>query len=311
MLSNSMDALGAFSHLSENLPSWITQLSDLRSHTASKRQEYIDAFKIHGTIRKRERKNSSVCSIRTDDPGKLDPGDVSTQGTADAIHDGAHNHAGGLGQSSVGARYNLIIHYDGHTQKVLEEIVRSIGTARSNIRRGRMAQLPLTGFRSGGMLSKTMMAANSSNALLNKVEDSNDLGARSRPPPKDPPFESADKLLEVAHSYCESAAYAFLRVGDCGMEINGIEENLNSLLGMATAEVERLAEQRKEEQSDMEEDSEEEEAPAAESTKLAADDDDKPPQAPSGAIEVDDDASSASSASIDMSAFRTNRLSRF
>jgi hypothetical protein len=309
MLSNSTDALGAFSHLSENLPSWITQLSDLRGHTASKRQEYIDAFKIHGTVRKRERKNSSVCSIRTDDPGKLDPGDVSTQGTADAIHDGTHNHAG---QSSLNARYNLIIHYDGHTQKVLEEIVRSIGTARSNIRRGKMAQLPLTGFRSGGMLSKTMMAANSSNALLNKVEDSDDPGANSRPPQKDPPFESADKLLEVTHSHCEAAAYAFLRVGDCGMELNGIEENLNSLLGMATAEVERLGEQRKEEGLDMEDDSEEEEeeAPAAES-KLAADDDDEPPQASSGAIEVDDDASSASSASIDMSAFRTNRLNRF
>lgn len=308
-----MDALGAFSHLSENLPSWITQLSDLREHTASKRQEYIEAFKIHGTVRKRERKNSSVCSIRTDDPGKLDPGDVSTKGTADAIHGGTHNHAGGLGQSSFNARYNLIIHYDGHTQKVLEEIVRSIGTARSNIRRGNMAQLPFTGFRSGGMLSKTMMAANSSSALSNKVERSDDPGASSRPPQKDPPFESADKLLEVAHSHCESAAYAFLRVGDCGMELNGIEENLNSLLGMATAEVERLSEQRKEEELNMEDDSEEEEeeAPAAESKLAADDDDDEPPQASSGAIEVDDDASSASSASIDMSAFRTNRPSRF
>lgn len=297
MLSNSMDALGAFSHLSENLPSWITRLSDLRDHTVCKRQEYIEAFKIHGSSKPpRQRKNSSICSIRTGEHGKrLDPADNSIQGTDTTSRKCAADDPSE--QPFVSTRYNIIIHYDGHTQTVLEDIVRCIGTARSNIRRGKMSQLPLTGFRSGGVLSRT---------LLNKADGDD------RRPQKEPPFESADKLLELAHSLCETAAYEFLRVGDCAVELKGVEEKLNSLLGMATEEVDRLGEQRAlEDQDDQHEEpepppTEEKPSAQAESTKRADDDE---PQA-SGEIEVDDASSSASCESIDLTAFRANRLNR-
>lgn len=174
-----------------------------------------------------------------------------------------------------------------------------------------MSQLPLGSSRSGGMLGRSMRAANSAGALLNGAKGLDDPSdARGKAPQKEPPFDSADKLLEVAHSLCESAAYKFLRVGDCAMELNGVEENFNSLLGMARAEVERFGERRKEEPPG-EDDDEVEDVPTAERSKPAADDGNQP-QAPSDSIEVDDaPSSSASSESIDVTAFRVNRLSRF
>jgi hypothetical protein len=55
----------------------------------------------------------------------------------------------------VSTRHNVIIEYDGHTQKVLGEIVRDIGITRNNIRRGRMSILSQAGLRSG-LLNKTV-----------------------------------------------------------------------------------------------------------------------------------------------------------
>lgn len=319
MLPNSMDAAGAFSHLSENIPSWITRLSDLRVHTASKRQEYIEAFKVHGIVKPRRRKNSSICSIRTED-AKKPPVPDSTHGAIDQETSSgspkkrsAESTDEDEPQQFVSTRYNIIIHYDGHTQKVLEDIVRCIGVARSHIRRGKLSQRPLGGLRSGSMFSRAVKVSPST-AILKNREDSEDMG----PPnfrstlekPSNSPFDSADKLLEVAHSLCETAAHQFLRVGDCAVELQSVEDNFNSLLGMASAEVERLGEGRKEEeQREEKEKPRTEEAQVGQSTKRPADEGDQPKVM--SAIEVDDDAASTvSTESIDLTAFRAKRLNR-
>lgn len=311
-----MDALGAFSYLSDNVPSWNTQLSDIRSHTVTKRQEYIEDFKKHGTVRVRRRKNSSVCSIHTENELQRPVEDSDSEAAVDDEPTRVHpsriprKRCLATDDSSISAdrtwinsRHNLIIHYDGHTQKALEEIVRNIGTARSNIRRGKMSQLPLAGLRSGGVLSRTMRAGNPSSALLSKAMEPDDPGDGPDKDTKEPPFDSADKLLEVAHSLCETAAYQFLRVGDCCVELDSVHDNFSSLLRLATAEVERLREHVQEEPP------EEPPAKAAQPTKRAPDEGEKP-QALSGSIEVDDDSSNASVESIDMTAFRANRLNR-
>src|SRR5438045_3138919 len=65
----SVDSLQCFTYLKENVPSWITKLSDLAAHTTAKHAEFTaDYSKLTNMDNKpRRRKNSSTQSIRPDD----------------------------------------------------------------------------------------------------------------------------------------------------------------------------------------------------------------------------------------------------
>ncbi|KAL4889401.1 hypothetical protein BDV59DRAFT_117298 [Aspergillus ambiguus] len=318
-----MDALGAFSHLSDNVPLWITRLSELSAYTTAKHAEYVEEFRKHSHMseRPRRRKNSSVCSIRTDDLNLL------AQSTADGSAsqnkpnprkrgtDQAPSIDSGDRHSLVSTRHNVIIRYDGHTQKTLEEMVRNIGTARNNLRRGKMAQLPLSGFRTGMYnrsarmnLSSTSLQSEdpSPDQLLSNIRSARNRGppppAQRQVPPKDSPFDLADKHLELAHGLCETAAYHFLRIGDCASELSGVDQKFKALLELAQKEVERLKAERKE---DVNAD-EEKAMPEPEPVKKPQPDNSQPSTSEhTGAIEVDDDAESVES--LDLTAFRANR----
>jgi len=333
-----MDALGAFSYLSDNLPTWITRVTDLAAHTAAKNVEYAEAYKKHATTTgkpRRRRKNSSVCSIRTEElfhstqiPDAPTPSNVANQKQDSAINNSTcalnestensrkrgtdHDDAPSFEDptaSLVSTRHNLIIHYDGHTQKVLEDIVRNIATARNNIRRGRMAQLPRMGFRAG---MPSMSGRGPPDAVLSSIRS-----ARNRGPPgpqkETTAFDLADKQLEVAHGLCESAAYQFLRSGDCKSELSSVDEKFKMLLDISGVEVRRLKEEqdRAPTEPGKEETAIEPQLPTSisaiepsEKFKPAS-----PNGAATGAIEVDDDTS-ASMEPIDLKAFRANRMAR-
>jgi pyruvate/2-oxoglutarate dehydrogenase complex dihydrolipoamide acyltransferase (E2) component len=139
---------------------------------------------------------------------------------------------------------------------------------------------------------------------------------------KESPCDFADKQLELAHGLCETAAYQVLRSGDCGTELDGVEEKFKMLLEMATNEVKRLEDEKKQReeeeaktQSEAQSESAEEDAPAkppltptaARLARLAAITASKPTSTAPGTIEVDD-ASSISAESIDLSAFRSSRI---
>lgn len=345
----SMDALGAFTHLQSNLPAWITRVSDLATHTSRKHAEYVEAYRRHASFKPRRRKNSSVCSIHTDDlvPIAQQKGpaseavDTSTTQTRDAPTPPRYagrkrgtDEAPSIDSSDryafVSTRHNVIIDYDGHTQKVLEEIVRDIGVARNNIRRGRMSMMPRSGLRSG-LLNKTvnigstnasggesqlptLASIRSTRAGAGVVGVSGSLTSIR----KESPFDFADKQLELAHGLCETAAYQVLRSGDCGTELDGVEEKFKMLLEATNSEVQRLEAEKSREKAEA--------ATTAEKTPA------KPPPTPTaarlariqaiansnkpsvdtpadspGAIEVDD-ASSISAESIDLSAFRSSRV---
>ncbi|KAL4802388.1 hypothetical protein BDV18DRAFT_147412 [Aspergillus unguis] len=306
-----IDALGAFAYLSDNLPTWISRLSDLTAHTNAKHAEFAEAFKQHSTApRTRRRKNSSVCSIDTSSVrGKRRRGSGGSASPEDNT-----SSASGDGPAVISTRHNLVIHYDGHTQKVLEEMVRNIGTARNNLRKGKMAQLP-----GGGFGVRSAPPRSGSRALLPSLGDSpeEDLMAsirasRMRGPPtpqaepttkRTPPFDLADKNLELAHSFCETAAYSFLRTGDCATELNSVNDRFTVLLKLAKEEV-QLLEKEKADQSDEAEstskDTETEQPPSPVSLKR--------PAASEGVIEVDDEQESVES--IDLSTFRINRMRR-
>ncbi|KAA8652440.1 hypothetical protein EYZ11_012945 [Aspergillus tanneri] len=323
MPAGSMDALGAFSYLSDNLPEWITQLSNLAAHTAAKHAEYADEFKKHAMVMPCRRKNSSICSIRTAERAHEDqptptgavesteaPRIPRKRRTDEASIDPDDRH------TFVSMRHNLIIHYDGHTQKSLEDMVRNIGTARNNIRRGKMSQLPLQGFRGGafgrstrrsqGRLEPSAQETPEDQLLLNirSARSRGPLGPPNQWATKDSSFDLADKHLEVAHSMCETAAYQFLRSGDCSTQLNCVDEKFKVLLELASKEVQRLQAERDENAEDEDEEEATDVTPAksnmVEHDKFSTNNED---------IEVDDGSESIES--LDLATFRANRLRRY
>ncbi|KAJ5091923.1 hypothetical protein NUU61_006793 [Penicillium alfredii] len=339
----SMDALGAFSHLTNNLPLWINRVSELTTHTAAKHTEYTEAFRRHAAFKPRRRKNSSVCSIHTEDlipiaQRKSPNPEAVDQATRDARQPAQRSgrkrgpdEAPSIDSSDrhafVSTRHNVIIEYDGHTQKVLEEIVRDIGIARNHMRRGKMSTMPRTGLRSG-LLSKS---ANLNMKLGVKQDEASPLSCvrSTRTGPgvvgvtgttgarKESSFDFTDKQLELAHGLCETAAYQVLRSGDCGTELDGVEEKLKIVLDIANNEVERLKAEKQQQQEQQQHEATKqptEETPAkppptptaARLARVAAIAN-KPSTAATGTIEVDD-TSSISAESIDLSAFRSSRI---
>ncbi|KAL3473061.1 hypothetical protein BJX99DRAFT_234392 [Aspergillus californicus] len=307
-----MDALGAFAFLSESLPEWITRLADLTAHTTAKHAEFAEAFKAHSAnpLRPRKRRNSSVCSIQTSSLRSGNPGGRRRRGTNEVDNSSLYS---GEGSSVISTRHNLIIHYDGYTQKALEELVRNIGTARNNLRKGKISQLPLP----GGSRSAARSSARGLLPVLDSV-DPNDMlasirSARTRGPPvqsptPDPapvqrqsPFDLVDKHLELAHSFCETAAYHFLRAGSCESELGSVRDKFTVLLRISTEEVQLLQQEKKDEPVE-----EETETPteAAEPPLPSL----KRPSSSEGAIEVDDEQVEVEP--IDLSAFRVGRLRR-
>ena len=349
----SMNPLGAFSHLQTNIPTWITRISDLAAHTSAKHAEYKEAYRRHASLKPRRRKSSSVRSIHTEEvvptaqrespsPEVVETVDAVTTGITEdapvppkqAGRKRGPDEAPSIDSSErhvfVSTRHNVIIEYDGHTQKVLEEIIRDIGIARNNIRRGKMSTMPRTGLRAG-LLNRTVNLGGSqadggdsplaglvavrsarTGASLVSAAGTTSMG-------KDSPFDSADKQLELAHGLCESAAYQVLRSGDCSTELDGAEQKFKALLDIANHEVNRLAEEEKQQQEIAPAKTEEPIKPiqtptAARLARLAAfsASADKPAATTRattvvGAIEVDD-GSSVSAESLDLSAFRSSRV---
>ncbi|KAL4931649.1 uncharacterized protein BDV17DRAFT_241016 [Aspergillus undulatus] len=333
-----MDALGAFTYLSDNIPTWMTQLSDLSTHCATKHAEFAEAFKKHSAIpsKPRKRRNSSVCSIQTDSAGSegaVRPRRLRSSGSGSntSSFDSARN-----GPAIISTRHSLIIHYDGYTQKTLEELVRSIGTARNNLRKGKMAQLPLVKGMRGG--APPPRGAAGARALLPTLDSEDDIlasirSARTRGPSpiqqqqqsttRQPPFDLADKNLELAHSFCETAAYHFLRAGGCAEELKSVKDRFNVLLKLAREEVEILQKEKQEEAKQKEREKEEENEisedttetkPAIEIATATATATEpgmaslKRPASSEGPIEVDDEQGSVES--IDLTVFRVNRMRR-
>ncbi|KAJ6019673.1 hypothetical protein N7499_009361 [Penicillium canescens] len=340
----SMDALVAFTHMKDNLPAWITRVSELAAHTHTKHNEYSAAYRRHANFKPRRRKHSSVCSIHTDDlvpiaqrkePSPEPPAAVTPSDTPDAGQrsgrkrpsDEAPSVESNEEYAFVSTRHNVIIEYDGHTQKTLEAIVRDIGVARNNMRRAKMAMMPRTGIRAGILnrgpnLDMPSTASTQASSPLSCIRSTRTAPgvvgvSGSTVLRKESPFDYADKQLELAHSLCETAAYQVLRSGDCGTELDGVEEKFKMLLEAAINEVDRIMAEKKQ-QEDLEAqqaDGTAKDAPpkppptpsAARLARVAAIASSKPSTTTADAIEVDDN-SSLSAESIDLSAFRSSRI---
>jgi hypothetical protein len=341
MAMASMDALGAFTHMKDNLPAWILRVSDLATHTHKKHNDYAEAYRRHANFKPRRRKNSSVASIHPDDlvpiaqrkgpspePTAADPAHAPEEGQRSGRKRGTDEAPSVDSQEEyafVSTRYNVIIDYDGHTQRTLEAIVRDIGVARNNLRRGKMAMLPRAGLRAGllnkgvGMNMELSDGQASPLSYVRSTRTTSGLVGVSGTSAfrSDSPFDFADKQLELAHALCETAAFQVLRSGDCGTELDGVEEKFKMLLEAAINEVDRLKAEKKqqEEHEQQQQNGTADEGPpkppptpsAARLARVAAIVANKPTTTTAGTIEVDDN-SSLSAESIDLYAFRSSRI---
>ncbi|KKK17040.1 hypothetical protein P175DRAFT_0554603 [Aspergillus ochraceoroseus IBT 24754] len=299
-----MDALGAFSYLAHNVPSWLSRLSELTDYTVAKNVEFAEAFKeyANSSTRVRRRRNSSVYSIQTNSPNNGGQAAIPRKRGAD--EGDVSSIASGEGLSVISTRHNLIIHYDGYTQTSLDEMVRNIGTARNNLRKGKMSQLPLGGLRAGRMKMSSrpqLPSFGSPDDLLSTMRSARSPGPQPpqvHSPAKESPFEIAEKQLELAHGLCETAAYNFLRAGDCLCELKRVKDQFTALVDLATAEVKQLEEERK----SLADEEEAANTTHAETARL------KRPASNEGPIEVDDEQVSVES--IDLATFRVSRMRR-
>jgi hypothetical protein len=157
----SIDALYCFSYITENLPLWVSRVNDLAVHTAAKQAEFSDEYQRLTHVQMRRRKNSSCRSIRTGQGNEADRQQGPEKASAPPERDVTDSMAKAApapntrkrgpdqapsietadGPQVIRTRHNVVIHYDGHTQRELEQVVRDVGSARNNIRKGKMTQL--------------------------------------------------------------------------------------------------------------------------------------------------------------------------
>ncbi|CRG84382.1 hypothetical protein PISL3812_01674 [Talaromyces islandicus] len=304
-----LDALQCFTSISENVPAWITRVTDLAAHTAKKHAEFSEEYKKLAADSQAQprRKNSSVHSIRSSSALRIE----AAAAAAAALNPQSKREGDGVSIPSDQVsrvsrqRPKVVIRYDHHTQKELEQVVRDIGAARNSIRKGKMSQVMRR-----PNLTMEMFSRRSRDSLRGPSLPMDSLvrvqAPRETPTQQESSFDFTDKQLEAAQSLCERAAHQFIRSGDCSTQLSTILDKFNLVLNTAREETTRL---HAEKAADMGDGMPESETAAASAGFKPIDcgEDGKSPEPGIAAIEVDDSPSD-SSVSIDITAFRSNRF---
>lgn len=388
--------MACFIQLRDNVPSWITDVDQLSAHVHTKRAEFAaEAEKVNispSSLRRKKSISSSLSSVRSQRGVKptaqglkrflsresLNKDDgVKKQRTVkndELINQTAKNDASEPITPAPSVRRRKpaqVISYDGHTQKVLEKMVRDIWTAKSSIRSSRISSSMHTAFggrmkmhipvkkshneTGGGIVEITsdakadievdpdaaaatdngdgledqlqlrmfMMKQRSRRNQTNYLPPQPRYQQQPQPPTraKESPFDFIECQLENAQNLCETAAYKFLREGNCLEELDRIKQAYEYILEASTS----MAEQEEEKLKAAAEEQQEEDdatksnatiavdelvtpvvvAPAAALTAKDSSGND-PEELNAGLLEVDD-RSDTSEISIDITAFRMTR----
>ncbi|MCJ1374668.1 hypothetical protein MMC20_005900 [Loxospora ochrophaea] len=345
-----MDALQSFTFLTDNLPTWISNLDRLATQVTDKHNEFVQLTR-ETRAKARAKKQGSTETLRAIDAGQSKLCRKPTlrteslrQRAASENHDTAvlitgastppaqidinpnNKHlfqdsrrkrksvsvlSGKSGPQKYQARSTIIVYYDSAIQEAFELLVRNIGSARNNLRKGRTAANFKARMASLGLgLDDSLFpgvgnfSMPKSRAVDPRSGKNSDIATTKRSEFQG--FDDADKALEVAQSLCEVAAHQFLRDGDCRDEIATTRVNFESCLKVAEAEAIQLRDQARIEQ-EREEISSEKDTPVAD-TVVAQPSLASKQTGFSGmdAIEVDS-ASDQSSIHIDLTAFRRTR----
>lgn len=275
-----MDALSSFTHLTDNIPDWLTKLEDLAAQVVEQHSRFTKLTHLT-QLKLSRRKRGSTESLRPNDDDAIyqttavPANEKSSSGglgmpnsnvdSANAMGDVKRKRkcstvSGASGIRRYRTRSMIIVYYDSAIQDAFESLVRHIASARNNLRKGKTtatfkARMIALGMEENpfvpgdfAMLSSRTMPVPRSSRTGKPIMPPSKVG---KPHERVPAFEEADKDLEAAQSLCEVAAHQFLRDGDCTEEIQGTRLKFESCLRMAQQEVELLRrEQQKPEESE-------------------------------------------------------------
>ncbi|KAJ6026385.1 hypothetical protein N7499_004238 [Penicillium canescens] len=251
MALSQMDTVEAFSYLQSNLPALISRITDLAAHTSAKYTEYYEACRRQKSLRLRCPTNHSVRPVQPNEvvridqrrnPSKFDKSIAKAKDSLDSIQCSGRKRRADedlpIGRNEpfapMNKRHKVIIEYDGHTQKVLEDVVRDIDALSSK----HTGQNSLFGEPAIGRIgSATSSCIKLSPPHTNRIR--HDQWHWLQNPQKKSVIGLADKQLELAHELCETVAA--LRTGECISEINSVVKSLKKLLETTNTRLARVA----------------------------------------------------------------------
>ena len=274
-MSKTTTPLESFTHLTDNIPSWLTRLDDLTAQVAEQNARFIRMSQFGEQLKKQ--KHGSTESLRPpknedkpgDDPGgskdKYNPPAPSYTCLSHASRTkvAANNalvsseiqrkrkptskHTNSSGHARYRTKSMVVVYYDSAIQEAFEGLVRSIAGARNTLRKGKDTASFKARMASLGMDDDPFSNATDYKSMKSKMMPPSMLRSRLGPNPlggdKSSCFEQADRDLETAQSLCEVAAHQFLRDGDCRLEIQGTRGKFEHCLEVAKKEKERLQEE--------------------------------------------------------------------
>lgn len=279
MAPTQMDAVGSFTHLTQNIPSWLTQLEDLAKYAKTKNTEFVAEYsRLVKSTKPKRLKSPSICSIHSDDrPSRIPDVDSSKDQTTDPhpecgvdpLEAGTRHiyaeqvqrkrkptaslRSGASGPQKFRTKYQVVIYYDSHVQEEFDTMVKAVGIARNNLRKGKNALVAIRGFRlpnlskrydalSSPSLENIKSLSKYRSASMSPTGSKFSIRATASQPENEDEavFMSSDKVLEQVQNLFETAAHQFLRDGDCQKEIDGATTKLKELLDTATTTAEAL-----------------------------------------------------------------------
>ena len=266
-----MDAQASFTHLTENVPSWLSKLETLSAQVAEQHAKF-SKLTTRTEIKLARQKSSSMESLRQEEKAtKVDthadstppepptsyPSPSPLQNIANdvlAVTEARRKRKPGsaLSLASGPQKYRhrtmIIVYYNSDIQDAFELLVRNIAGARNNLRKGRTAanfkkhlaslDMGLPPFFAGGESGLDFKIERPTKTLSSEAD--NDCAA----------FDAIDKDLENAQMLCERAAHQMLREGDCKEEILGTKNRFLNSLKLAEQELDKYRAEEAEEAPD-------------------------------------------------------------
>jgi hypothetical protein len=265
-------AITAYQHVVDSVPKWKSRISVLSEYAAEKHGEFVAEYsRLVHRVRNRKQKSASIASIRSDEehesnaePTNFNPprspqlselADIDPMEAGNRFiyaqarrkrRPGTSLRSNLSGPRNVPRKQMVVIYYDAPIQRELEILVKELGSARNNLRKGKNAYIAEQGFTSA--LGKRY------DSFDNYVH--NPISKTHRNAPKsdfdfDPPshadptsieaaFARTDKELDVIQSAAESAAHQMLRNGDCKANLTEALGKLNSLVLLAQTTLDKL-----------------------------------------------------------------------
>ncbi|KAI9852131.1 MAG: hypothetical protein M1838_001755 [Thelocarpon superellum] len=245
-----MDSQASLSFITENCPAWIARLDDLTGQIASRQAELAEL----SAARPLKPKHGSTESLRPKDSDERMGGQSQNHHNtamepSAASAGAARQHqaqqlrrkrktaslASASGSPSYRTRSMIIVYYDSAVQEAFEMIVRNIGTARNNIRKGKMAAAMQ---KMTAMVEDHGSGTDPTSDLRSKLSYART--TRSRGGEEKTVYDHIDAGLDFSQAQCERAAHQFLRDGDCAPEILSIRDKMGEIFALATKEMKRL-----------------------------------------------------------------------